>query len=240
MAFEVIPAIDVSDGALARWTPSGPIPVRSPSGGDPLAVAATFVRAGVRWVHVVDMDLAFGGQRRNVDVVRAIAAMPVRVQASGGIGRREDVEARLAAGAARVVVGSGALSDLASVGALVAEFGDQLAVGLDVADGATIRSRGPVHLELPLAPTLERLGVLGVTRLVVTSLGRVGALAGPDVAMLGRVAAAVACPLVAAGGIASVQHLEALRAIDGVEGAIIGRALLEGDLTVEAALDVGR
>ena len=232
MSFEVIPAIDVADGRLARYTPDGPAPVEA-FGGDPGAAARSVAAAGARWVHVVDLDLAFDGEVRNLDVVRSVVVVGVRVQASGGLRRLVDAEAMLTAGAHRVVLGSGALADEASTVDLLRRLGDRVVVGIEVQDGR-IRSRGALPVDLPLAETLGWLVAAGAPSFLVTAVARVGTQRGPDVATVRRVARA-GRPVLAAGGISSMADLRAVRRA-GAIGAIVGRAALEGGLDLEQAL----
>jgi len=234
MAFEVLPAIDVAGGRLARLTSRGPVPVDA-FGGDPLAAATAFVDAGARWLHVVDLDLAFTGDPGNTGVIEAIAALGANVQASGGIASSRDVDAMLEAGASRAVLGSAALEDRGAVGDLATWFGERLAVGVET-DGERIRARGRSGVELDLASTLAWLRETDVVRIVVTSVARVGALGGPDTAGIRAVATVLGRPVIGAAGIASIDDLVEVAAIPGVEGAIVGRALLDGAMGLEAAL----
>jgi phosphoribosylformimino-5-aminoimidazole carboxamide ribonucleotide (ProFAR) isomerase len=234
MGFEVIPAIDVAGGRLASYSPGGPVPA-SAFEGDPLAAAAAYAAAGARWVHVVDMDLAFGGLARNLDVVHAIAALGVRVQASGGIGTIDQASATLEAGAHRVVLGSAALVDEAVVVEAVASLAERLIIGIEVDDGR-IRPRGVNGVDLPLLETLGWLVAGGARVFLVTAVARVGSLDGPDVSVVERVVRANR-PVIAAGGIASMHDLASLRAA-GAVGAVLGRAALEGDIELEAALGI--
>ena len=235
----MIPAIDVSGGRLGRMAPDGPVAVEA-FGGDPVAAAEAFVRAGVRWLHVVDMDLASTGNALNINTVmsirRAALFAGARIQASGGVSRREDVEYLLDVGAARVVLGSRALADPALVAELTTELGERLAVGIEVQDDR-IRSRGMDAVDLPLAATLAWLSETDAVRFVVTAVARVGGLAGPDLAALQTVAA-LGRPFIAAGGIASTEDLTAVRAA-GAEAAIVGRAVIEGGLDLVAAVALG-
>ncbi|MEX2275231.1 MAG: HisA/HisF-related TIM barrel protein [Actinomycetota bacterium] len=234
MGFAVLPAIDVASGRLARFTPRGPIPVTAHD-GDPLGAAQRYVEAGASWLHVVDMDLAFEGIARNVDVVRQIVALGVRVQASGGVVTEADVERLLEAGAARVVLSSGALGDRPLVARVVDGFRDRIAVGVEVED-ERITPRGGNAEALPLDVTLAFLAGVGAMRFVVTSVGRVGTLGGPDLAGLIRVVDATGCAVIASGGISTLEHLQALVDTPGVEAAVVGRAALEGGIDVPSAL----
>jgi phosphoribosylformimino-5-aminoimidazole carboxamide ribonucleotide (ProFAR) isomerase len=235
MSFQVIPAIDVAGGRLARYTPEGPAPVEA-FGGDPEAAARSYRAAGALWVHVVDLDLAFGGEARNLAVVRSVAASGMLVQASGGLRRITEAEAMLTAGARRVVLGSGALADEAAAVELLRVLGDRVVVGIEVVDGR-IRSRGDLPVDLPLAETLGWLVAAGAPAFLVTAVSRVGTLGGPDAATVRRVVRA-GRPVLAAGGIGSLADLRALRR-SGAIGAIVGRAALEGGLDLEQALALG-
>lgn len=224
--FELIPAIDVSGGRLARLTSRGPIAVEA-FDGDPLAAGAAFVLAGVTRLHVVDLDLAVDGSARNLGVVEALAGLGVPVQASGGAAIRSEVDLLLGAGADRVVLGSAALADHALVEELVERSGDRLAIGVET-DGERIRSRGRRAVDLPLAETLAWLSGTAAHRFVVTGVPRVGALSGPDLDGL-RSVLELGRPTIGAGGIASLGDVLAMRDL-GAEGAIVGRAALEGSL----------
>jgi phosphoribosylformimino-5-aminoimidazole carboxamide ribotide isomerase len=232
LVFEVIPAIDVAGGTLMHLTPEGRVPIDAYE-GDPLTAAAAMVEAGASWLHVVDMDLAFEGEPRNLDVVAAIASLPVHVQAGGGVRSRVEVDALRSAGAARVVLGSGALADEALTRALVESQGPSLVVGIEVGDGGDIRSRGRDPVELPLMETLGWLVVAGAPAFLVTAVARVGSSVGPDVEVVERVVRA-GRPVLAAGGVRSINDLRALRAA-GATGAVVGRAALEGTLDVAEA-----
>jgi len=229
--FEVIPAIDVSEGHLATFTPAGPRPVES-FGGSPLAAAEAAVAAGARWLHVVDMDLAFRGDARNLDVVAAIASLPVAVQAAGGVRDADEARAFFEAGATRVVLGSAALANEPRATALLSAEGPRLVIGIE-ADEGRIRSRGHDPVDLPLVETLGWLVAAGASSLLVTSVARVGGRGGPDVELVKRVARA-GRPVLAAGGIVSVADLHDLRAA-GAAGAVIGSAALDGSLDLAAA-----
>jgi phosphoribosylformimino-5-aminoimidazole carboxamide ribonucleotide (ProFAR) isomerase len=239
VVFDVIPAIDVTGGRLGRMVAGEAIPVDA-FGGDPVAAAEAFVRAGARWLHVVDMDLASTGNALNINTVmsirRAALFAGARIQASGGVSRREDVEYLLDVGAARVVLGSRALADPSLVSALTTELGERVAVGVEV-EGDRIRSRGMEAVDLPLGATLAWLKDTDATRFVVTAVARVGELAGPDLDTLESVAA-LGRPFIAAGGIASADDLRAVRDA-GAEAAIVGRAAMEGGLDLAAAIALG-
>jgi len=235
VAFEVLPAIDLAGGRLVRMTGEGAVPVDA-FGGDPVSAARAFVDAGATRLHVVDVGLAATGEPRNLQTLAAVAAIGVPVQASGGVRRPEHVEALLDAGADRVVIGSGALADREAVAAILEANGERVAVGVE-ADGPTIRPRG-LGDELPMWETLQWLTTLAVPRFVFTEVGRVSSLDGPDLDGVWALATHTGRPVLASGGVRSIDDLRALAALGGtVEGAIVGRALYEG-LDVREALAV--
>jgi phosphoribosylformimino-5-aminoimidazole carboxamide ribonucleotide (ProFAR) isomerase len=223
--FDVIPAIDVSAGRLARLHAGGVVPIGA-FDGDPVRAAAEFLSAGAGWLHVVDLDLALTGVAANLAVLGAIAALGARVQASGGIARLADVDAALEAGASRVVLGSGVLAAGWLPAALTGPLADRLVLGLEV-DGDAVRPRGRAGGEWPLDEILGRLAGAPPRRVLVTALAKVGEMAGPDLATIGAVARSLDAPVVAAGGIATPEHVRSVAALP-VEGAIVGRALYEG------------
>jgi phosphoribosylformimino-5-aminoimidazole carboxamide ribotide isomerase len=229
MSFELIPAIDVAAGRLAVFTSDGPSPSGA-YGGDPLAAARAYVAAGARRLHVVDLDLAFSNEARNLGTVRAIAGLGVRVQGSGGIGTAEHARAVLDAGADRVVLGSAALADEEAASQMISELADRALIGIEV-EGDRVRSRGRVQVDLPLVQTLGWLVAAGASAFLVTTVARVGSLGGPDVDTVRRVVRA-GRPVIAAGGIASDDDLHALRDA-GARGAVVGRAFLDGALAID-------
>ena len=212
---EILPAVDVWEGKLARFTVSGPEHVGEPFGGDQLAAAKAYIHTGARWLHVVDMDLAFSGIFTIGSLLTELAATGVAVQASGGVTDPVNVETMLRSGANRVVLGSAALADRVSIAGMLDRFGDSVAVGIE-GEGAVIRPRGHASAELPLEPTLDWLRTLDPPRLVVTSVGGVGKGSGPDLELIGR-AIETGAAVIAAGGISTLEHLEAV----GSAGAVV-------------------
>ncbi|MEA2555371.1 MAG: phosphoribosyl isomerase [Actinomycetota bacterium] len=235
--FQVIPAIDVSGGRLAVYAADGPVPV-SAFGGDPLVAARAYIAAGARWIHVVDMDLAYSGVLADPPIAGSVAALGVQVQASGGIRDGRTVDRLLAAGASRVVLGSAAFADEEAVRTLVATHGKRLVVGIEVDEGR-IRSRGAGAgagvVDLELAETIGWLTAMGASSFLVTAVQRVGGLQGPDVALVKRLVRS-GRPVLAAGGIGGLEDLEAVRRA-GASGAVVGRAAMEGELDLTEALD---
>src|SRR5580765_5656289 len=224
-AMEVIPAIDLLGESAVRLEQGDY--ERSTQYGKPVELARTFAAAGPSRVHLVDLDGARAGRIRP-DVVAAIAraASPVPVQASGGIRSVADAEALIGAGAGRVVVGTAAWTLLDE---LVAALGERLVVALDVRDGG-VRTRGWTEGSLGLDDAIARCVAARVPRLLCTAIDRDGTLGGPDTELVSRVAHASRLPVLAAGGIRDDADVAALERA-GAEGAIVGRALLEGALT---------
>lgn len=232
----MIPAVDVAGGRLVRMTTGAAEPVDA-FGGDPVAAADAFAAAGAGRIHVVDVDQALTGEPANLPVLRSIVALGVAVQASGGVTSEPLVERLLAAGADRVVLGSGAFPDRAATERLIGRFGERLCVGIE-ADGQMIRPRGG-GAELAMWDTLVWLTTLDVRRYVLTEVRRVGGLEGPDLDGIWALATHARRPVIASGGIRSVQDLRAIAGLGGtVEGAIVGRALQES-LDLAEALAVG-
>lgn len=234
MPFAVLPAIDVRAGRLARLVRGAVEPVAA-FGGDPLAAAGAYAAAGATWVHLVDLDLAFEGRLSVEPLVGALTAGGLRVQASGAVRDAAAIDGLLAAGAGRVVLGSAALADPDGVADAIGGYGPALWCGVEV-DGDRIRSRGADPVDLPLVPTLGWLTSAGAAGFVATAVDRVSGLVGPDVDLVRRVARS-GRPVVAGGGIATLDDLRAVRAA-GAVGAIVGRAALEGSLDLEEAFGV--
>ncbi len=235
----LLPAVDVVDGQAVRLT-QGEAGTET-SYGSPLEAARTFVEAGASWLHLVDLDAAFG-RGSNAELLAGIVAeLPINVELSGGI--RDDASLRRAldGGARRVNLGTAALEDPEWTKRVIGEFGDRVAIGLDVR-GETLSARGWTRDGGNLWETIERLNAVGCRRYVVTDVARDGMLSGPNLELLARVCAATDAAVVASGGVSSLADIEALRGLTevGVEAAIVGKALYAGAFTLEKALAVAR
>ena len=230
----IYPAIDVLDGRVVRLE-QGRRERVTLEGGDPVEAARRFAAEGAQWLHLVDLDGAFAG-RGSLELVRRVAAAtPVPLQVGGGLRTLDAVAAALDAGAARVLVGTAALEP-AFVREAVARFGDRLAVAIDARDGVAVAdgwTRGSAFAPGQLAAACAEAGV---ARLLVTATRRDGTLAGPDLELLAEVLAA-GLPVIAAGGVASVDDLRALRDL-GCEGAVAGSALWQGRFTLAEAVSL--
>ena len=239
MAFELLPAVDVVDGQAVRL-------VRGEAGtetgyGDPLEAARAWAADGAQWLHLVDLDAAFRRGSNAELLARVVGEVGIRVELSGGIRDDESLRRALATGCERVNVGTAALEDPDWCRKAVAEFGDRVAVGLDVkiSEGRhRLAARGWVSDGGDLWEVLVRLDAEGCSRYVVTDVGRDGTLSGPNTALLEAVCARTNVPVVASGGVSSLEDLRALAALrsQGVEGAIVGKALYAGAFTLPEAL----
>ncbi len=235
MTFVLLPAVDVVDGQAVRL-------VQGRAGsetryGAPLEAALAWQAGGAEWVHLVDLDAAFG-RGSNADLLaEVVGALDVRVELSGGIRDDASLTAALDTGCARVNLGTAALEDPQWCASAIARFGDQIAVGLDVR-GTTLAARGWTQDGGELWPVLARLDAAGCARYVVTDVTRDGTLGGPNIELLQQVCAATRAPVVASGGVSSLADLIALAGLNpiGVEGAIVGKALYAGAFTLPEAL----
>jgi 1-(5-phosphoribosyl)-5-[(5-phosphoribosylamino)methylideneamino] imidazole-4-carboxamide isomerase/N-(5'phosphoribosyl)anthranilate isomerase len=233
----LLPAVDVADGAAVRLV-QGAAGTET-SYGDPLAAALAWQHGGAEWIHLVDLDAAFGrGTNRDL-LAEVVGRLDIAVELSGGIRDDASLDAALATGCARVNVGTAALESPDWVRAAIARHGDRIAVGLDVR-GHTLAARGWTAEGGDLFQTLQRLDADGCARYVVTDVHRDGTLTGPNVALLRTVCAATDRPVVASGGVSSLADLRALAGLTGigVEGAIVGKALYAGAFTLPQALAV--
>ncbi|MCT1883583.1 bifunctional 1-(5-phosphoribosyl)-5-((5-phosphoribosylamino)methylideneamino)imidazole-4-carboxamide isomerase/phosphoribosylanthranilate isomerase PriA [Dietzia cinnamea] len=236
---ELLPAVDVADGQAVRLV-QGEAGTET-SYGAPLDAAMQWQNDGAEWVHLVDLDAAFGRGTNRELLAEVVRALDVKVEMSGGIRDDESLEAALATGCARVNLGTAALEDPEWCASAIARHGDRIAVGLDVRviDGEPrLRGRGWVSDGGNLWEVLERLDKDGCARYVVTDVSKDGMLNGPNLEMLSQVCAATDAPVVASGGVSSVADLEAIASLvpQGVEGAIVGKALYAGRFTLPEAL----
>ncbi|MCC3770290.1 bifunctional 1-(5-phosphoribosyl)-5-((5-phosphoribosylamino)methylideneamino)imidazole-4-carboxamide isomerase/phosphoribosylanthranilate isomerase PriA [Streptomyces sp. UNOC14_S4] len=233
---ELLPAVDVRYGQAVRL-------VHGASGsetsyGDPRSAALAWQRAGAEWLHLVDLDAAFGTGDNRAQVTEIVRSMDIKVELSGGIRDDASLAAALATGCTRVNLGTAALETPEWVAKVIAEHGDRIAVGLDV-QGTTLRGRGWTSDGGDLYETLARLDREGCARYVVTDIAKDGTLQGPNLELLRNVCAATDRPVVASGGVSSLDDLRAIANLvpEGVEGAIVGKALYAKAFTLEEALE---
>ncbi len=235
MALTLLPAVDVANGQAVRL-------VQGAAGsetvyGDPLDAALAWQRDGAEWVHLVDLDAAFGRGSNAEQLAEVVKRLDVAVELSGGIRDDESLRKALDTGAARVNLGTAALEDPDWADHVCATYGDRVAVGLDVR-GHTLAARGWTREGGDLFEVLDRLERAGCARYVVTDVLRDGTLTGPNVTLLLQVCARTRKPVIASGGVSRLDDLRQLAALEpaGVEGVIVGKALYAGAFTVAEAL----
>ncbi|MGJ0120912.1 bifunctional 1-(5-phosphoribosyl)-5-((5-phosphoribosylamino)methylideneamino)imidazole-4-carboxamide isomerase/phosphoribosylanthranilate isomerase PriA [Williamsia sp. MIQD14] len=236
---ELLPAVDVADGQAVRLVQGAA--GSETSYGSPREAAMAWQRDGAEWIHLVDLDAAFGrGDNREL-LAAVVGELDVKVELSGGIRDDDSLRAALATGCTRVNIGTAALEDPQWCSRIVGEFGDRVAIGLDAVHedrGWRLRGRGWVSDGGDLWEVLERLERDGCSRYVVTDVSKDGTLTGPNLDLLREVAQRASAPIVASGGVSTVDDLVAIAGLvdAGVEGAIVGKALYAGRFTLPEAL----
>ena len=236
---ELLPAVDVKDGRAVRLV-QGELDAET-AYGNPLEVALEFQAAGAEWLHLVDLDAAFGRGENSALLAEVVGKLDIKVELSGGIRDDESLRRALATGCVRVNLGTAALENPEWTARVIAEYGDRIAVGLDVR-GHVLAARGWTKEGGDLFETIERLERDGCSRYVVTDVTKDGTLKGPNLELLQEVCGVTKKPVVASGGISSLDDIAALASLNaiGVEGAIVGKALYAGAFTLEEALELTR
>lgn len=234
---ELLPAVDVKEGRAVRLV-QGELSAET-AYGNPLEVALEFQAAGAEWLHLVDLDAAFGRGENSALLAEVVGKLDIKVELSGGIRDDESLRRALATGCRRINLGTAALENPEWTAKIIQEYGDRIAVGLDVR-GHVLAARGWTKEGGDLFETIERLERDGCARYVVTDVTKDGTLQGPNVQLLQEVCAVTKMPVVASGGISSLADIESLMALNaiGVEGAIVGKALYAGAFTVQEALEL--
>jgi 1-(5-phosphoribosyl)-5-[(5-phosphoribosylamino)methylideneamino] imidazole-4-carboxamide isomerase/N-(5'phosphoribosyl)anthranilate isomerase len=234
---ELLPAIDVSNGKAVRL-------VRGELGsetiyGSPIEQAIEFQQTGAEWIHLVDLDAAFGRGDNFELIKQVIASVDIKVELSGGIRNMESLQRALTTNCTRINLGTAALEDPEWTKRAIGEYGDLIAVGLDVR-GETLAARGWVKDGGNLWEVLDRLNHDGCQRYVVTDVNRDGTLTGPNFELLEKVCAATNKPVIASGGVSQLEDLKKLKSMvtQGVEGAIMGKALYHKNFTLAQALAI--
>ena len=233
---ELLPAVDVKDGRAVRLV-QGELSAET-AYGNPLEVALDFQSAGAEWIHLVDLDAAFGRGSNSALLAEVIGKLDIKVELSGGIRDDQSLRSALATGCTRVNLGTAALENPDWTSRVIAEYGDRIAVGLDVR-GHVLAARGWTQEGGDLFETIARLERDGCARYVVTDVTKDGTLKGPNLELLQEVCAVTKKPVVASGGISSLADIDSLIALHttGVEGAIVGKALYAGAFTLQEALE---
>ena len=239
MALDLLPAVDVAGGQAVRLVQGDA--ARQTVYGDPLAAAMDFQAAGAQWIHLVDLDAAFGRGSNAALLADVVSKLDVKVELSGGIRDDASLTAALATGAARVNIGTAALENPEWCDRIVGEYGDRVAIGLDVR-GRTLSARGWTRDGGDLYEVLERLNKAGCARYVVTDINKDGMMQGPNLDLLRDVCAATDAPVIASGGVSTLDDLRAIAGLQpiGVEGVITGKAIYAGAFTVQEALEAVR
>ncbi len=234
---ELLPAVDVREGQAVRLV-QGELSAQT-NYGAPLEAALDFQRAGAEWIHLVDLDAAFGTGSNHELLAQVIGKLDVKVELSGGIRDEESLLRALSTGCARINLGTAALENPDWTASVIDRFGERIAVGLDVR-GHTLAARGWTKEGGNLFETLQRLDADGCARYVVTDVNKDGTLQGPNLDLLRQVCRATNRPVIASGGVSKLQDLKELRALTeiGVEGAIVGKALYAGAFTLQEAIEV--
>ncbi|MFM8752113.1 MAG: bifunctional 1-(5-phosphoribosyl)-5-((5-phosphoribosylamino)methylideneamino)imidazole-4-carboxamide isomerase/phosphoribosylanthranilate isomerase PriA [Actinomycetota bacterium] len=233
----LLPAVDVKDGKAVRLV-QGELSQQT-NYGAPLDAALDFQSAGAEWIHLVDLDAAFGTGSNHQVLAEVIGKLDIKVELSGGIRDEESLKRALDTGCERINLGTAALEDPEWTATVVSRFGERIAVGLDVR-GHTLAARGWTKEGGNLFETLERLDRDGCARYVVTDVNKDGTLQGPNLTLLKEVCAATSKSVIASGGVSTLDDLRALKELTeiGVEGSIIGKALYAGAFTLQEALQV--
>ncbi len=235
MTLTLLPAVDVADGQAVRLVQGAA--GSETSYGDPLDAALAWQHDGADWIHLVDLDAAFGRGTNAALLADVVGRLDVKVELSGGIRDDASLTAALATGAARVNIGTAALEDADWCDRVVGEFGDLVAIGLDVR-GRTLSARGWTRDGGDLFEVLNRLNKAGCARYVITDIMRDGMMRGPNLQLLREVCSHTDAPVIASGGVSTLDDLRALATLEpiGVEGVITGKAIYAGVFTVAEAL----
>ena len=234
---ELLPAVDIAGGQAVQLVQG--VAGSEKRFGDPVEAALRWQQAGAEWIHLVDLDAAFGrGHNRDLQA-EIVGRLDIDVEMSGGIRDDESLAAAMATGCRRVNIGTAALEDPDWTASIIADHGDRVAIGLDVR-GTTLAARGWTREGGDLWETLERLDAEGCARYVVTDVNKDGMLQGANVDLLRDVCARTDRPVVASGGVSTLEDIATIRGLVGVgvEGAIVGSALYRGAFTLPEALDV--
>lgn len=233
----VLPAIDLKDGQVVRLY-KGDFGTVHQVAADPAAVARDFLAAGACWVHMVDLDGARNGVRKNGESVRAVAALGLKVELGGGIRSLADLEAVFDLGVSRAVIGSAAVSDPDFVRDAVERYGDRIAVGIDARDGRVRTAGWEQDSGLDYLDFAKSMDAMGVKTIIFTDIDTDGTLTGPAFGRLEELKGAVSCCLIASGGVSSNEDIRKLAAL-GLHGAIVGKAYYAGRVDLAQAMRDG-
>jgi phosphoribosylanthranilate isomerase len=236
---QLLPAVDIAGGQAVQLVQG--VAGSEKRFGDPVEAALRWQEAGAEWIHLVDLDAAFGRGHNRELLAEIVGRLDLQVEMSGGIRDDDSLAAALATGCRRVNIGTAALEQPEWCARVIGEHGDRIAIGLDVR-GRTLAARGWTREGGDLYEVLSRLDSEGCARYVVTDVNKDGMLQGPNLELLRDVCAATPAPVIASGGVTTIEDIKALMGLvdDGVEGAIAGTALYEGRFSLEEALELTR
>jgi 1-(5-phosphoribosyl)-5-[(5-phosphoribosylamino)methylideneamino] imidazole-4-carboxamide isomerase/N-(5'phosphoribosyl)anthranilate isomerase len=234
---QILPAIDVKDGRAVRLF-QGELAKES-NYGLPVEVAKEFSAEGASWIHLVDLDAAFGIGSNFELIQEVISSVDIKVELSGGIRDDDSLKRALSTGCKRVNLGTAAIENPEWTAKVIGQYGEKIAVGLDVR-GHTLATRGWTEQGGDLFEMISKLDAAGCSRYIVTDVTKDGTLTGPNLELLREVCAATSAPVIASGGISALEDLIDLRAMTnlGVEGAIVGKAIYSGAFSLAQALEV--
>jgi len=236
--FDLIPAVDILDGKCVRLL-QGKFDAETVYSSSPLEAAQRWVDLGAKWMHLVDLNGAKTGFQENLEIIREIVeSFKIKFEVSGGVRTIETIEFLLACGATRVIVGTRSVIDKQFVKSIAVKFGDKIAVGVD-ASGGRVATDGWTNVTDIEAKTFAKdLQDMGVKRVIFTDTSRDGALKGPNFEAIEDLTNSIKIPVIASGGISSLDDIRKIKDIEGVEGCIIGKALYEGKFSLEDALKI--
>ena len=236
--FDVIPAVDILDGKCVRLF-QGKFDAETVYSKSPLEAARRWVDIGAKWMHLVDLNGAKSGFQENLDVIREIVkSFKIKFEVSGGVRTMETIEFLFGCGVKRVIVGTRSVIDKNFVKTIAKKYGDRIAVGVD-ASGGRVATDGWTHVtDIEAKSFAKDIQDMGVKKIIFTDTSRDGALKGPNFEAIEDLANSINIPMIASGGITSLDDIRKLKEIDGVEGCIIGKALYEGKISLEDALKI--
>jgi len=234
---QILPAIDIKEGRAVRLF-QGELAKES-NYGVPVEVAQEFSAAGASWIHLVDLDAAFGIGSNFELIQQVISSVDIKVELSGGIRDDDSLKRALSTGCNRINLGTAAIENPEWTAKVIGQYGEKIAVGLDVR-GHTLATRGWTEQGGDLFEMISKLDAAGCSRYIVTDVTKDGTLTGPNLELLREVCVATKAPVIASGGISVLQDLIDLRAMTnlGIEGAIVGKAIYSGAFTLAQALEV--
>lgn len=234
---KIYPAIDIKDGCCVRLL-QGRFSDVTVYGSDPVGMAQKWEQLGGEFIHVVDLDGALKGHGVNAQIIGKICrSVSVPVQTGGGIRSMEDIEAKLACGINRIIIGTKAVSDSEFVKKAVDRYGDKIVIGIDAKDGMVAIEGWEKTSDFKAVEFAKKMVNIGVKTIVYTDISTDGTLAGPNIAAMTEMASGVKADIIASGGVGSLEHIKALIPT-GVEGVIVGRALYTGNVDLTEAISI--